>query len=357
MARLLIAASGTGGHIFPALAVAETLSSSWEIHWLGVPDRLESKIVPSQYQLVTIPVRGLQGNFVSKVYQFFKLISATKFVISFIKEKNIQILFTTGGYIAAPSILAAKLVGIKVVLHESNALPGRVTRSLGRFCDLVALGLPDACQYLLRSNTLVTGTPVRKSFLTSQPIPNWIPFGKGPLLVVIGGSQGAIGLNRMMRSVLPFFLEKGCRVVHITGTNDPQHLYMQHQNLAIKTFSNEIPGLLQHADLVISRAGAGTVCELAVCGTPAVLVPYPSAKDDHQTINALCAAQFGAAVIVHEHETQHKALYETLDRLLASRLSDQNNEEDLLRKMQEGMQLMAMREAQETLVNILNTLI
>ena len=357
MARLLIAASGTGGHIFPALAVAETLSSSWQIYWLGVPDRLESKIVPSQYQLFTIPVSGLQGNFVSKVYQFFKLISATKFVISLIKEKNIQILFTTGGYIAAPSILAAKLVGIKVVLHESNALPGRVTRLLGRFCDLVALGLPDACQYLLRSNTLVTGTPVRKSFLTAQPMPNWIPFGKGPLLVVIGGSQGAIGLNRMMRSVLPLFLEKGCRVVHITGTNDPQHLYMQHQNLAIKTFSNEIPGLLQHADLVISRAGAGTICELAICGTPAVLVPYPSAKDDHQTINALCAAQFGAAVIVHEHETQHKALYETLDRLLASRLSDQNNEEDLLRKMQEGMQLMAMREAQETLVNILNTLI
>ena len=354
MSRLLIAASGTGGHIFPALAVAEDLPLSWEVYWLGVPDRLETQIVPDRYHLSTIDVGGLQGNFLEKLLKLIKLILAIKFVISLLKEKDIQILFTTGGYIAAPSILAAKILGVKVVLHESNALPGRVTRLLGRFCDLVALGLPDSSKYLARSRTVVTGTPVRKDFLVKQPLPNWVPIGTGPLLLVIGGSQGALGLNRMIRFVLPYLLENDCRVVHLTGHHYQELSNIEHHNLVTRAFSNEMPGLIQNADLVLSRAGAGTISELAICGTPAVLVPYPSAKDDHQTMNALCAAKFGAAVIVHEHQPTHRGLYEVLDRLLNSRLSGFDDSQQLLKKMKKGMEVMAITEAEKKLINILH---
>lgn len=353
MPRILIAASGTGGHIFPALALAEALPSSWEVDWLGVPDRLENQIVPQQYSLTTVRLGGLQGNLFQKIFQFIRLFAATKFVISFIQERNIKVLFTTGGYISAPSILAAKVSGIKIILHESNAYPGRVTRALGRLCDVVALGLPKASQYLSGSRTVLTGTPVRKSFLVPQPVPMWVPSGKGPLIVVLGGSQGALRLNQMVRFVSPCFLAKGCRIVHLTGRNDHETSSIHHPNLVTKTFSDEIPGLLQHADLVISRAGAGTISELAICGTPAVLVPYPSAKDDHQNINALYAAECGAAIIIHENDPDHHSLLTTLDRLLANRLSKKDTSRDFLKEMQEGMRVLACREAEENLVEIL----
>ena len=117
-------------------------------------------------------------------------------------------------------ILASKVCGIKVILHESNAFPGKVTRLLGRFCDEVALGFPVANKYLRSSRTIVTGTPVRSSFFLRHPLPSWVPQGVGPLIVVMGGSQGAVGLNHMFREVIPWLLNQNCRIVHITGNND-----------------------------------------------------------------------------------------------------------------------------------------
>ena len=142
------------------------------------------------------------------------------------------------GYIAAPAILAARWCGIPVVLHESNAIPGRVTRLLGRLCSAVAIGLPAAAPRIPGSKPIVTGTPVRAAFLTPQPLPAWVPRGDGPLLVVMGGSQGAVGLNRMVRAILPKLLNQGCRVVHLTGGNDPEINQMEHPNLAERRFSD-----------------------------------------------------------------------------------------------------------------------
>ena len=131
MTRLLIAASGTGGHLFPAIAVAETLPLKWKIRWIGVPDRLETEIVPKRYRLITIKVGGLQGSLFSKLIQLIRLLAASYQVQKIILREGIEILFTTGGYIAAPAIIAARLCGIPVVLHEANAIPGRVTKILG----------------------------------------------------------------------------------------------------------------------------------------------------------------------------------------------------------------------------------
>ena len=141
MPRLLIAASGTGGHIYPALSFADSLSNSWEIEWLGVPNRLEIELVPKKYNLIKLKVGGLQGNIFRKMFDLYKLIFASIRVSFLLRQKKINVVFTTGGYISAPSILGAKLTGIPVVLHESNAIPGKVTRLLGRFCDHVALSL------------------------------------------------------------------------------------------------------------------------------------------------------------------------------------------------------------------------
>ena len=356
MTRLLIAASGTGGHLFPALAVAEALENQWHVNWLGVPDRLETDLVPERFPLTTVKAGGLQGRGLTKLLQLIRLLAATGAVRRLIRRQSIDAVFTTGGYIAAPAILAARWCGVPVVLHESNAVPGRVTRLLGRFCSAVAIGLPAAVGRIPGSRPVITGTPVRSDFLSNQPLPDWVPEGDGPLLVVMGGSQGAVGLNRMVRAVLAELLSQGCRVVHLTGSNDPDTQQIQHPALAERQFSDAIPALLQHADLAISRAGAGSLSELAVCGTPTVLVPFPQAADQHQDANAACAAALGAAVIVQQHAPQQKVLKETIDRLLGAKLGHSGADLQLLEAMRRGMEQLAERDADQQLAVLLENL-
>ncbi len=353
MPKLLIAASGTGGHLFPALAVADELPLSWSIYWLGVPDRLEVQLVPNRYELITVRAGGIQGKGFKKLLQFVQLLLATVRVRDVLREQKTDIVFTTGGYIAAPAILAAMWCGLPVILHESNAFPGTVTRFLGRFCQKIALGLPVTSEHLSKCRTVITGTPVRKAFHESQSLPTWIPPGNGPLLLVMGGSQGAVGLNRMARAAFPVLLGQGCRIVHLTGSNDPEVGKLVHQNFVEKTFSNEIPALLQHADLVVSRAGASALSELAISAAPAVLVPYPAAKDKHQDFNAVIAAQLGAAVIVHEHTPNEKALLDTLTRLLKTRLIGKNLFNDPLKLMSLAMKSLAAPNANRNLIELL----
>ena len=356
MSRLLIAASGTGGHLFPALAVAEALPPDWTIHWLGVPDRLERQLVPQTYPLHTIRAGGLQGQGVQKLWQLARLLGSTVSVRQLIRRERIRVVFSTGGYIAAPAILAARWCGVPVVLHESNGIPGRVTRLLGRLCTHVAVGLPQATERLLHGQPRVTGTPVRKTFLQPASLPAWVPTGPGPLLVVMGGSQGAVGLNRMVRPLLPRLLAAGVRVVHLSGSNDPDNGQLHDPGYAERPFSEEMAGLLQHADLVISRAGAGSLSELAVCGSPSILVPFPQAADQHQDANAGAAAAVGAAVIVWQHPPDHPALEQAIWRLLGPRLRGADASVDPLNKLQAGMARLAVRDADQLLARLLMAL-
>ena len=350
MTRLLIAASGTGGHLFPALAVAEALPDSWQVRWLGVPDRLETQLVPESIPLTTVRAGGLQGRGLNKLIQLIRLIGAIGSVRQLIRQERIQVVFTTGGYIAAPAIVAARWCGVPAVLHEANAIPGRVTRLMARFCRAVAVGLPVASNRIPGHRPLLTGMPVRTAFLQSQPLPDWVPISEGPLLVVIGGSQGAVGLNRMVRAVVPELLEQGCRIVHLTGRNDPEVGQLQHPNLVERPFSDEIPGLLQHADLAVSRAGAGSLSELAICRTPSILIPFPQAADGHQEANAACAARTGGAVIVHQHAPNETALRDTIVRLLGA-------DGELLKQMRTGMEELAVWDADQRLVDLLGSLV
>ena len=323
MPRLLIAASGTGGHIYPALSFADSLPNSWEIEWLGVPNRLEIELVPKKYNLIKLKVGGLQGNIFRKMFNLYKLLFASIRVSFLLHQKKINVVFTTGGYISAPSILGAKLTGIPVVLHESNAIPGKVTRLLGRFCDHVALGIPSASEYLRGCRTSFTGTPVRSEFFLDQSLPPWVPIGDGALIVVMGGSQGAIKMNEMVRNILPWLLDKGCRVIHLTGKNDcfykKSDKVYTHANLVVRQFSNEISALLRNADLAISRAGSGAICELMVTNTPSILIPFPSSADQHQEQNAAYMARYGGAVIVNQHDPEKDILKNTIFNLLDSK--------------------------------------
>jgi UDP-N-acetylglucosamine--N-acetylmuramyl-(pentapeptide) pyrophosphoryl-undecaprenol N-acetylglucosamine transferase len=356
MSRLLIAASGTGGHLFPALAVAQALPGDWQIQWLGVPDRLETELVPEAIPLHTVQAGGLQGRGLEKLLNLLRLLGASWSVRQLIRREDIRVVFSTGGYIAAPAILAARWCGVPVVLHESNGVPGRVKRLLGRLCTRVALGLPQAAERLSGCEPKITGTPVRREFLEPADLPAWVPAGSGPLLVVMGGSQGAVGLNRMVRPLIPRLLAAGCRVVHLSGSNDPDSGQLLHPDYVERPFCDAMAGLLQNADLVISRAGAGSLSELAVCGSPSILVPFPQAADRHQDANAGAAAALGAAVIVWQHPPEHPALAQALWRLLGPRLRGCDPGVDPLLQLRAGMERLAVRDADQLLAGLLMAL-
>jgi UDP-N-acetylglucosamine--N-acetylmuramyl-(pentapeptide) pyrophosphoryl-undecaprenol N-acetylglucosamine transferase len=315
--RLLIAASGTGGHLFPAIALAEQLSD-YEIEWLGVPDRLDRELVPAQYPLHTIAVEGFQQRFGLGSVRILKgLIASIRVVQRLLKNRQINAVFTTGGYIAAPAIMAARFQGLPVILHESNAIPGKVTRWLSPFCSAVALGFESAAHYLPKAKTVYVGTPVRANFQKpcqlELPIPDHVP-----LIVVVGGSQGAIAVNQFVRQSAPAWLATGAWVVHLTGDKDPDAKSLEHPQYLSLPFYDNMAGLFQRADLAISRAGAGTLTELAVTQTPALLIPFPYAAEDHQAFNAKIFADAGAALVFRQSELTAEVLESKVLHLLRS---------------------------------------
>ncbi|MGC9524964.1 MAG: undecaprenyldiphospho-muramoylpentapeptide beta-N-acetylglucosaminyltransferase [Limnospira sp.] len=326
--RLLVAASGTGGHLFPAIATAGCLDDS-HIEWLGVPDRLETQLVPQQYRLHTVAVGGFQGKpGLRTLLTVGRLAASVLKVRTLLKTGNFQGVFTTGGYIAAPAILAARSLGLPVVLHESNALPGKVTRWLAPQCTRVAIGFAEAAPYLPKAKTAVVGTPVRPSFTTNEtePLPFAIP-EDAPVVVVVGGSQGAVAVNRLVRAAAPAWFEAGVWVVHLTGTQDPEADSLEHPQYMAMPFFDNMAALLRRADLAVSRAGAGTLTELAITGTPAILIPYPYAAEDHQTYNGKVFADRGAAVMIRQGdltaaELESKVLYLLQSATVLSRMKE-----------------------------------
>jgi UDP-N-acetylglucosamine--N-acetylmuramyl-(pentapeptide) pyrophosphoryl-undecaprenol N-acetylglucosamine transferase len=313
--KLLIAASGTGGHLFPAIAVAEKLPE-YQIEWLGVPDRLESKLVPSNYPLHIIRVGGFQGKLgLGTIKTLTGLVGGIFQVRKLLKQGQFDAVFSTGGYIAAPAILAGYSLGLPVFLHESNALPGKVTRWLSPFCTKVAVGFAVASKYLTRARTVYLGTPCRQQFLTTQPLDLPIP-EDSPLIVVVGGSQGAVAVNQMIRECVGSWLKAGATIVHITGASDAPIEQIEHPQYIVLPFYDNMAGLLQRADLAISRAGAATLNELMITRTPSILIPYPFAAEDHQYYNAnVLAAADGALVFRQETLTTQFLTTEVLNLL------------------------------------------
>ncbi|MBV6627929.1 MAG: undecaprenyldiphospho-muramoylpentapeptide beta-N-acetylglucosaminyltransferase [Rivularia sp. (in: Bacteria)] len=349
--RLLIAASGTGGHLFPAIALAEQLPD-YQIEWLGVPNRLETQLVPTQYKLNTIGVEGFQkGLGISSLLTLGKLLGSILQVRKILKQGKFDGVFTTGGYISGPAVIAARSLGLPVILHESNALPGKVTRFFGLLCNAVAVGFEAAAQYLPKNKTIYTSTPVRSAFLEpgiEASLDLSIP-ADAPVIVVFGGSQGAVSVNKLVRESAPAWFDAGAYVVHLTGNQDPEADNLVHPQYISMPFYNNMAALLRRADLAISRSGAGSVTELAVCGTPAILIPYPYAAEDHQTYNAQVYTTAGAGILFQQKELTAEKLQNQVLELLKS--------PEELQKMSDKAKTVAVPESAEKLAQLVREVV
>lgn len=320
MKHALIAAGGTGGHVFPALAVAKELHSrGWKISWIGTKDRLESRLVPEAgFDFYTLDQQGIRGKglfgYLAAPFRVCNSISKAR---QLLKQLDVEIVVGFGGYTAGPAGVAAKINGTPLVIHEQNAIPGLTNRLLAHFASKTLLGFALAAEKLKKGQ--VTGNPVREEI--SELATRDRKVAQVPLqLLVIGGSLGARYLNETVPAALATWNGPDLQVRHQCGAGNQEIVsagYRQSNTKAeVSEFIDDMAVAYENADLVICRAGALTVAELACAGVPAVLVPFPFAVDDHQTENAKVLVEAGSGTIAQQAEFDASALRNLLEELV-----------------------------------------
>ncbi|MCK7459027.1 undecaprenyldiphospho-muramoylpentapeptide beta-N-acetylglucosaminyltransferase [Idiomarina aminovorans] len=328
MSRVLIAAAGTGGHIFPALAVAEQLrDNGWQVDWLGTQEgRLESRVIPAAgFPLHSISMTGVRGHGLKrKLLMPLTLAKAVLQCRRLLKALQPQVVVTFGGYVCAPMGLAAKLCGVPLMVHEQNAVPGMTTGLLASRANKVLLGLPVAVPQW--QQYAVVGNPLRKELLEQAAGQQDNTEMAGELnLLVVGGSLGAQVLNEAVPEAVKALAGIELNVVHQCGVGREATTEQAYEKagvikkLSVIEFIEDMGEAFSRADLVICRAGALTISELAVMGVASILVPLPHAVDDHQTANAKVLENSGAAILVPQTEVTNGALKQQLKGLLHDR--------------------------------------
>ena len=352
--NLLIAASGTGGHIFPALTIAEEINDYWEITWLGIKSRCEVDLVPKKYSLFLLDFETPSKKNIFLLLQYLRIIFASFKVLRIINQRKISLIFTTGGYISAPTIIAAKISNTPIIIHESNLEPGLVTKYFGRLCNYVLIGFRDTDKYLRKCRTSYTGTPLRQQFYISNKLPDWVPNNEEPLILIMGGSQGAKGINQMLYYSLDFLLEKNIRIVHLVGNNENIDLNIKrNKNYVRRKFISNIAALMQNCNLVISRSGAGAINELMYTQKPSILIPFPNSKNNHQEKNALILSSAGGAIIINQKLNSNIVLKQTLERIFEKE-KDNNSKFKVLQIMQKNMSAFETDNPQKKIIRIMN---
>ncbi len=322
-----IACGGTGGHLFPGLAVGGALMERGVDVDLLVSGRdVDREAVRGvrDMRVVTLPAVGLQdGNgpaFVAAAWR------SRRVAMDAFRQRPPRAVLAMGGFTAAPPVLAGRSLGARTFLHESNVIPGRANRWLSHLVDACFVGFPEAAERLWHPRVETTGTPVRQGFEAMDPGACRAALGfrpDAPLLLVTGGSQGASGLNERTSAAIPDLLDAvpGLQVLHLTGARDRDTCAAAvapfGRRVQVRPFLAEMDLALGAATLVVSRSGASSLAEMAAVGVPAILVPFPAATDDHQTHNARAYAGSGAAWIRRQADWTAKRMVADVRALLA----------------------------------------
>ena len=302
--RIVIMAGGTGGHVFPALAVAEALrTQGWAVSWLGTKKGLEARVIPAQeIEIDWLSVSGLRGKgLIFKFKSLFLLVKACWQAFRILRVRKPDVVLGMGGFVAAPGGLMARLLGIPLVIHEQNRVVGTTNKILSKITTHILEAFPHS--FSAKNNALCTGNPLRKNFIKLTPkMQHQV---KSPLkILIVGGSQGAQILNEEVPKALALLTH--IEVTHQTGSIMQKEVESSYKavniNANVMTFIDNMPQIYQWADLVICRAGAMTVSEVAACGLPAIFIPLPHAIDDHQSANARYLADDKAALILKQKQ-------------------------------------------------------
>ena len=358
--RLMLTGGGTGGHLFPAIAAAEAFRAEYpgtEVLFIGTHRKMDAASLDRHgFAGCSIDCFGLKGK---NPVNLLKALAVLPFsmlqAMGHIRRFRPDLVLGVGGYVTGPVVAAARLLGIPAVIHEQNSVPGLANRKLARIVDRICLSLPDSGGFFPAGKTVLTGNPVRQGIVELARQRREAE-GSAMTVVVLGGSQGAHALNTLVADA---FCGPGgerlrdVRLIHQTGETDEGPVKARYREAGISAevaaFFRDMPAVYRQADLLVSRAGATTLSELAVLGLPAILVPYPFAADNHQEKNADYYVRRGGALQFRERDLTGAALADTLLRVIEDRAGRQ--------RMGEAMRAAAFPDAAGAIVDVCRQLL
>lgn len=362
--KAIVTGGGTGGHIYPALAVARgLLEKDWEVLFVGSTNSLESRLIPEEgLPFQEIEVAPLSRKINLKLFSTLgKTVKGVFQARKIIKSFKPDAVLGTGGYVTGPVLLAASLLKYPTIIHEQNVYPGLTNRLLARFVDIIALNFTDAERYFpdrIKRKIKVTGNPIRDIIMkkTRQEGIN----GLGLLnnrknILVFGGSQGALSINNSMVEVYKTYQEsRVVQIIHLTGEKNYQSIIEKLEKESINLdkithfklmpYLKKIELAYAVADLIIYRAGATGIAEITARGIPAILIPYPYAAENHQEYNARTLEKHGAAIVIEDRELTGEKLVKNIKNLLENK--------EVLSKMAVNSKLLGKPEARDNLVRL-----
>jgi UDP-N-acetylglucosamine--N-acetylmuramyl-(pentapeptide) pyrophosphoryl-undecaprenol N-acetylglucosamine transferase len=340
--RVLFAAGGSGGHVFPAIAVAEELRRTTpdvDIAFVGTAHRLEAQLVPDAgFRFIPVHSAGIPRRPSLRLFPALAKIGWGVAQCSLlVARERPSVVFGTGGFASAPLIAAAATLRVPSLIHDSNAVPGLANTWLGKVATEVHIAFEPARASFAPSKVRLTGNPLRRAILSARDArAGRVRDADAPMLAVLGGSQGARSLNDAVVSSARKIVDSGVRILHQTGADDHARVIAAYEerlgrdsvsediaewggkgrNASVVPFVNEMEAVYSGADLVLCRAGAMTISELTYCGTPSILAPLPHARTDEQRLNARGIAEAGAAVVIEQADLTERAVRDTVIPLL-----------------------------------------
>ena len=325
--RIAIACGGTGGHLFPGLAVGDTfVARGCDVTLLVSPKEVDQTAVKSAYgmEVESLPMVALSANLPQFAACFWSSLGQCRKLFC---DRPPDAVLAMGGFTSAPPVIAGKLIGARIFLHEANAIPGRAVKLLAPLADEVFVQFPAAMPRVLSTNIRATGLPVRSALEPIEKADARTALGLAddrPVLLVMGGSQGAQSINHALVGALPRLTKAlpKLQFIHLTGTGSVESVRQAYDALGlsavVRPFLTEMEYALGAADLAVSRSGASSLAEFSAMELPAILIPYPTAVDDHQRLNARSFVDIGAARCFHQKQLTPNLLVSQLTQLFAS---------------------------------------
>lgn len=323
--KVVITAGGTGGHIFPALALISKLKEkdkNVEILYIGTTNRMEKDIIPKEgIPYIGIEMKGLNRKNIFKnidvMKTYLKAVSKAKAELTKFKP---DIVIGFGGYISAPVIYAAHKLKIKTIIHEQNSIPGVSNKFLSRYVDKVLVSFKESIKDFPNDKTIYTGNPRSEQIKDIEKInKTTLGFKKDKaLIIIVMGSLGSLTMTKKLKETLPLFKNKDYQVLLITGKDyyDDYKDIKLSSNVKLVPFYNNLLGLMKDADLIVTRSGASTIAEITSIGLPAIMVPSPYVTNNHQYVNAKSLEDDGACIILKEEDFDKNSLVDLLDKTI-----------------------------------------
>ncbi len=339
--KIVITAGGTGGHIFPALAVINKIKEkdkTAKILYIGTTNRMEKDIIPKE----NIPYVGIEMLGLNRKHLFENIKVLKTYFKSCKKAKeellkfNPDIVIGFGGYISAPVIYTASKLKIKTIIHEQNSIPGLSNKFLSRYANKVLISFKESASYFPKDKVIYTGNPRSEQIKDVKKISKTsLGFRKDkPLVIIVMGSLGSLTMTNKFKEVLPLFKNKSYQVLLITGNNyyDEYKNIKLSDNVKLMPFLNNLIGYMKDADLIVTRSGASTISEITSIGLPAIMVPSPYVTNNHQYINAKALKDEGACIILKEEDFNKESLIKNIDDIIDDKDKLKNMKDALLKR-------------------------